>query len=191
MKVDDSGMPDEQYWNSLFDIKRIVDWLELATLASSIAEIACGYGTFTIPIAKKVDVAVYAYDIEPGMVTICKDHADTERISNIRFEVRDAIGQGTGLKDESVGLVLLFNILHFPEKGILLKEASRILERNGVCAIIHWRKDIPTPRGPSLETRPDKESILEASRGTGLGYLSHTVLEPYHWGMKLIKGVAR
>lgn len=30
MKVDDSGMPEEAYWKSLFDMEGIVDWLELA-----------------------------------------------------------------------------------------------------------------------------------------------------------------
>ena len=29
MKVDDSGMPEEAYWNSLFDLEAIVDWLDL------------------------------------------------------------------------------------------------------------------------------------------------------------------
>jgi hypothetical protein len=28
MKVFDSGMPEEAYWNSLFDIQQIVKWLK-------------------------------------------------------------------------------------------------------------------------------------------------------------------
>ena len=48
MKVDDSGMPEEAYWNSLFDIEAIVDWLDLPKInIATIAEIGCGYGTFT------------------------------------------------------------------------------------------------------------------------------------------------
>jgi 16S rRNA A1518/A1519 N6-dimethyltransferase RsmA/KsgA/DIM1 with predicted DNA glycosylase/AP lyase activity len=52
MKIDDSGMPEEAYWNSLFDIQVIIDWLAIPK-NSTIVEIGCGYGTFTVPIAKK------------------------------------------------------------------------------------------------------------------------------------------
>jgi ubiquinone/menaquinone biosynthesis C-methylase UbiE len=182
-------MPEENYWNSLFDIQRIVSWLDLRILSSSVVEIGCGYGTFSIPISKNITVPLHAYDIEPDMIERAKNHALHAGIENIEFILRDVIEQGTGLSDESVGLVVLFNILHFPEKRVLLQEASRILKPNGHCAIIHWRKDIPTPRGPAFDTRPDKNGILDACKGTNLKFESSTVLEPYHWGLKLIKGV--
>ena len=61
MKVDDSGMPEETYWNSLFDIEGIVDWLAIPK-NSTIVEIGCGYGTFTVPIAKKSAGEIYTFD---------------------------------------------------------------------------------------------------------------------------------
>ena len=30
----------------------------------------------------------------------------------------------------------------------------RILKDDGIISIIHWRSDIQTPRGPSLDIRP-------------------------------------
>lgn len=51
MKVEDSGMPEESDWNGLFNIGRIVDWLAIPK-GSMIVEIGCGYGTFTVPIAR-------------------------------------------------------------------------------------------------------------------------------------------
>lgn len=49
MKIEDSGMPEEIYWNSLFNIDEIVDWLNLSE-GAQIVEMGSGYGTFTVPI---------------------------------------------------------------------------------------------------------------------------------------------
>jgi len=54
MKVPDSGMPDETYWNTLFDIDGIVDWLPLRTHGQSVVEVGCGYGTFTVPLCRNL-----------------------------------------------------------------------------------------------------------------------------------------
>ena len=150
MKVIDSGMPDEAYWNSLFDIPGIVQWLDIKRTAHPIVEIGCGYGTFTVPVAKETTGQVYAFDIDSDMLETAKKNADQAGLRNIQFFLRDVLELGTGLESNSVGMVLLFNILHFNERRILLEEASRILTLSGVAAVIHWRKDIETPRGPSI-----------------------------------------
>jgi hypothetical protein len=56
MKVSVSGMPEEAYWNSLFDIPLIVKWLNVDTRIEPIVEIGCGYGTFTVPVAKNAKI---------------------------------------------------------------------------------------------------------------------------------------
>jgi ubiquinone/menaquinone biosynthesis C-methylase UbiE len=190
MKVEDSGMPEECYWNSLFNIEGIVDWLAIPK-SSTIVEVGCGYGTFTAPIARHHNGEIVAFDIEPFMIEITKRNVSKSGASNVTCILRDILEEGTGLKPESVDVVLLFNILHFSERRKLLSEAARILKNGGFVAIIHWRKDIPTPRGPIIELRPDMDQILNASEGLAL----HTrgtekVLEPYHWGIQLIKGAA-
>jgi tRNA1(Val) A37 N6-methylase TrmN6 len=68
MKVNDSGMPEERYWNSLFDIPLIIQWIDLINVSGPIVEIGCGYGTFTLPVAKGTSEIVYALDIEPTMI---------------------------------------------------------------------------------------------------------------------------
>ncbi|GKT12849.1 MAG: hypothetical protein ISEC1_P1834 [Thiomicrorhabdus sp.] len=187
MKVNDSGMPEETYWNSLFDIESVVDWLGLCEQTSKVVEIGCGYGTFTVPVAEKVD-EVTTFDIEPAMIETAKANIQSAGLSNVTFVERDILEQGTGLEANSTDLVLLFNILHFSEKNRLLKEAAHILKKGGIVAIIHWRKDIPTPRGPANEIRPDERQILSASEGLNLQILGESeLLKPYHWGLKLIK----
>jgi ubiquinone/menaquinone biosynthesis C-methylase UbiE len=189
MKVEDSGMPHESYWNSLFNIEGIIAWLPPTEATAKIVEIGCGYGTFTLPLAKMPQRNIHTFDIESSMIDIARHNATDAGLSNIRFEQRDVLEQGTGLEERSVDMVLLFNILHFEEKGVFLEEAARILKRGGTAAIVHWRTDIPTPRGPAVSTRPDAAQILEAAKGLDLHYdgVSGT-LEPYHWGMQLAKG---
>lgn len=188
MKVDDSGMPEESYWNSLFDIEGIVDWLDISNNKATIAEIGCGYGTFTLPVAKKSAGKIYAFDIEPAMIEVARENVRNAGLPNVTFMLRDVLEQGTGLASGSVDMVLLFNILHSSEQRVLLEEAARILKQGGVVAIIHWRKDIPTPRGPAVEVRPDQAQILSAAADLNLHFYGNSrIIEPYHWGMQLVK----
>lgn len=190
MKVENSGMPDEDYWGSLFDIKSIVEWLAIPE-KSEIVEIGSGYGTFTVPIARiSKDNSITAFDIEPTMIETTKHNVISSGLSNVNCIVRDVLSDGTGIESESINIVLLFNILHFDEKRVLLQEAARILKKDGIVAIIHWRKDIPTPRGPATELRPDMMQILNASKGLNLSFHGNSkLLEPYHWGIQLVKNV--
>jgi len=192
VKVFDSGMPEEAYWNSLFDIQQIVKWLKVGDVVDPIVEIGCGYGTFTVPVAKEYDGIVHAFDIEATMVERARNNARRAGIQNVTFHLRDILMQGTGLASQSIGMVLLFNILHSFDKHMMLSEASRILKKSGIVAIIHWRKDIDTPRGPSLESRPDKATILDSVDDLDLLFKGNSrILEPYHWGIQLVKGDKR
>ena len=187
--MNDSGMPEEAYWNSLLDIGRIIQWLDITPASFPVAEIGCGYGTFTVPIAQASGAQVYAFDIEPTMLETAKGNALRAGLQNIHFLLRDVLEEGTGLQARSVGMVLLFNILHFGERRILLEEASRILRPSGTVAIIHWRKDIATPRGPDIGLRPDQATILDSVSGLDLHDKGKSgILEPYHWGIQLVKG---
>ena len=189
VKVFDSGMPEEAYWNSLFDIPQIVKWLNITDVVDPIAEIGCGYGTFTVPIAKKFDGIVHSFDIEPTMIERARKNARMAGIQNVTFHLRDILVQGTGLAAQSIGMVLLFNILHSIDKHMILREASRVLKKSGIAAIIHWRKDIETPRGPSLESRPDQATIIASVDDLDLKLKGNSrIFEPYHWGIQLIKG---
>ena len=189
MKVFDSGMPEETYWNSLFNIRQIVEWLNLSRVVDPIAEIGCGYGTFTVPIAKKFDGIVHSFDIDATMIERARKNVRMAGIQNVTFHLRDILLQGTGLAAQSIGMVLLFNILHSIDKHLILREASRVLKKSGMAAIIHWRKDIETPRGPSPESRPDQATILDSVDDLDLHFKGNSrILEPYHWGIQLMKG---
>jgi len=191
MKANDNRMPEESYWNSLFNIPLILEWLNLKSVSCPIVEMGCGYRTFTLPIARKTKDEVYAFDINPVMIEATQRLVQEAGIRNVQFIQRDIVDEGTGLESNSVGLVLLFNILHFTKRRIILNEVSRILKPSGTIAFIHLRRDITKPLGPALHLRPDKQIILKSIIGLDLSFKENNkILEPYHWGIKLTKGTS-
>ena len=187
MKVPDSGMPDQDYWESLFNITLIMDWLHPLPSHGPIVEIGCGYGTFTRALAGASCQPVITFDIEAAMVhrTLARVAADGNA-GRVKASQRDVLADGTGMPNSSCGMVLLFNILHFPERRELLAEAARILVPGGSIAIIHWRRDVPTPRGPLVDLRPGPAEIRAAIEGLPLSETDiGRILEPWHWGIKL------
>lgn len=104
MRVRDSGMPDESYWECLVDAPLTVTRLGVGRF-TDVAELGCGYGTFTEPIARAIGGTFYAYDIDPTMVARTRDRV---RGLPVVCETRDVVAAGFGI---SVDAVLLFNIL--------------------------------------------------------------------------------
>src|SRR5437870_2976369 len=105
MKIRDSGMPDEPYWESLFDVPLILSRLSIDAF-HDVAELGCGYGTFTVPIAKRIGGTLYTFDIDPEMIARTRERAKSLPIV---CEQRDVMESGFGVE---VDAVVLFNILH-------------------------------------------------------------------------------
>ena len=188
MKVRDSGMPAENVWASFFNVDLILSELHINSDITDIVEVGCGYGTFTIPSAKKIKGNVYAFDIEKDMLDIVQQKLKNEHIENVILEHRDIINQTTGLADNSIDYVMLFNILHHDSPDDFLNEACRILKPNGKIGILHWRSDVETPRGPDLTIRPKPGQILSwIDKHKFSVYKEPMIIEPYHFGLVLSK----
>jgi SAM-dependent methyltransferase len=128
---------------------------------------------------------VHAIDIDPEMVDIVRRRAATQRIANIDAQVRDVTTAGFGLPESSCDACLLFNILHCESPVELIRETRRVLRPGGILAVIHWRSDVATPRGPPLEIRPTAPMILEwAARAGELEMRDGPfLLPPWHFGL--------
>jgi SAM-dependent methyltransferase len=187
MKGRESGMPDEAYWASFFDPEDILDRLLLSRGACyNVVEFGCGYGTFTLPAARRTRGAIAALDIEPEMVALVGQRAGNEGLSNVRAELRDFVEHGTGMPGKSQGHAMVFNLLHIEHPLALLREAHRILRPGGILSVIHWRSDIETPRGPPLAIRPRPEQCAAWLSGAGFDSVIRPDLgpaAPYHFGL--------
>ena len=187
MKARESGMPLEELWSKFFEPKRILKKLGIDRTVRDIADFGCGYGTFTIPTAQVVKGRVYAIDIEPHMVKETKRKAEERKLGNVKTIVRDFVSDGSGLENESVDYVMLFNILHLNNPETLLREANRILRKGGKLGIIHWNYDSTTPRGPPMEIRPKPEQCINWAGNSGFNHPITYNLKPYHYGIVMEK----
>lgn len=187
MKARESGMPDEAYWASFFEPARLIERLWSPEAGQGdVVEFGCGYGTFTLSAAQRTPGIVTALDIEAALVAQIRAKADRAGLSNVRAELRDFVSDGTGLAEASQAHALIFNLLHLEEPVALLQEARRVLRPGGAVAVIHWRSDIPTPRGPSLAIRPTPDQCRYWLAEAGFGAIRAVDLSdccPYHFGL--------
>lgn len=180
MKIRDSGMPDEPYWESLFDVSLVLSRLGIDHW-NDVAELGCGYGTFTVPVAKAIQGTLYTFDIDPHLVARTRVRAAGLRVV---CEVRDVMERGFGIE---VDAVLLFNILHCEQPVELLRHSARALRPGGEVLVIHWRRG-ETPRGPSLAIRPGPEQIVDWAADADLALIGAVLdLAPWHYGLRLGK----
>jgi len=190
MRIRESGMPEESMWSKFFDSADILKRIGLNNKIKDIVDFGCGYGTFTIPAARLISGRVYAIDVDPEMITAVKDKMLKNAVNNVETIQRDIIDEGSSLADESIDYVLLFNVLHTEYPVKLLKEAYRVLRKNGRVAIINWNLDPTTPRGPPIEMRPSLEQCVEWCVKVGFDPNSKRFYDfkPYHYGLVMKKG---
>ena len=184
MKLRESGMPEESYWETLFDVTLILDRLGIDGRLGDVIELGCGYGTFTIPVAGRISGVLDTFDIEPEMIERTQRRAIEAGLSNVHCHDRDVFAEGFGVPDGSRDACLLFNILHCEEPLRLLSEAARVTRSGGCVFAIHWRFDPQTPRGPNMNIRPRPEQIAAWAEETSLLRRVGEVIDlpPWHYG---------
>ncbi|OGZ26630.1 MAG: hypothetical protein A2365_01195 [Candidatus Nealsonbacteria bacterium RIFOXYB1_FULL_40_15] len=159
--------------------KEILDQLDLKDDMSA-AEFGAGSGSFSIPLAKKLDEGlVYAIDVQTEPLSALKGRAKQEGIKNIRVLRSNLEKQkGSSLQSESVDLVVIPNMLFQAEdKGAIISEGSRILKSGGILVIIDWRKG--SSKGP--EERFSREEAVKASESKGFRIEKEIDAGKYHY----------
>lgn len=186
MKLRESGMPEEAYWETLFDVPLILDRLEIDAGLHDVVELGCGYGTFTLPVARRISGTIETVDVDPAMVDRTRGRAGVEGLRNIVCRLRDVAVDGFGGAPGSWDACLLFNILHCEQPVRVLAMAAHSVRPGGLVLVIHWRHDAATPRGPSMEIRPRPEQILDWAQQTNLLEPAGGVLDlpPWHFGLR-------
>lgn len=182
----ESGMPSETYWETFFNVEATLDILTGPSIAGNVLEFGCGYGSFTLPVARRTTGYVTALDIDPEMVDCVQRKLAVDHISNVLTDVRDFVALGSGVATGSQSHAMIYNLLHLEHPIMLLHEAYRSLQDGGLLSIIHWRSDIPTPRGPSLAIRPTPEQCKVWMAEAGFRQIESINLQtccPFHFGL--------
>jgi len=105
---------------------------------------------------------------------------------NVRAEIQDFVSQGSGLDSGTQSHAMIFNLLHLEQPLALLREARRTLHDGGTVAVMHWRSDILTPRGPSLDIRPHPEQCHAWLCAAGFSDIRKNNVKascPYHYAL--------
>ncbi|WP_340691022.1 class I SAM-dependent methyltransferase [Hydrogenobacter thermophilus] len=142
------------------------------------ADLGCGPGYFTIPLASKVK-KVYAVDLEERMLEVCASRAKEEGITNM--ELIKCQEDCIPLPDEVAHRILMANLLHeLVKPAEFLAEVRRISRPNAKIVVIDWHP-IPSPAGPPVEERIPKEEAKKLMEENGFILVEDLEVYPYHY----------
>jgi len=174
----------------LFDIDNILRKITVEE-GQRVAELGCGnFGFFVWPLAKLVGRRgqVYAVDILKSTLEEIRRQALKDNLPQVKIIWSNLeVFKATSIETSSLDSALLVNILHQSDKKIeILREAVRLLKRNGKLLIVEW-DNTDLPLGPSLEKRVKLEALKTAAPKIGLDIKEEFTAGPYHWGLILTK----
>lgn len=147
------------------------------------ADFGSGSGGWAIPLAKILkEGTVYAIDILEEPLSALKGKADFLNIPNIKTMRADLErDKGSGLKDNSLDLVLMTNLLfQSEEKEKVLKEAKRVLKKEGKILVVDWKVD--STLGPK-EGKISAEEVKKIAKEPGLKLKKEIEAGKYHYGL--------
>jgi ubiquinone/menaquinone biosynthesis C-methylase UbiE len=99
-----------------------------------VLDYGCGTGSYAVVASKMVGTSgtVYALDIHPLAIEYVKKRVSKEHLNNIRTLIS---GRDTGLPDNSMDIVLLYDIFHeLGDPTSVLVELHRVLKTDGVLS---------------------------------------------------------
>jgi len=157
---------------------------------SQAADLGCGAGFYTIPLAKAVGPAgrVYAFDVRPEMLELTRSKARESHMLNIMTMRSDLERErGTNLAENAVDFVLISNTLFQTEnKPALLKEAFRILKNDGELALIDW-DPFNRGAGPKTDEAVSKDTAGKLAEDAGFRPVKEFDAGENHYGLLYIK----
>jgi ubiquinone/menaquinone biosynthesis C-methylase UbiE len=139
----------EQDRRTWYDVEELLDAFGVKA-GSTCADLGCGSGTFTIPLARRVGMGgkVYAVDASVAALDQLKIKKPGVNIVTLRAELTQ-----TRLPSACCDLALLaFSLSTSPDPGGVLIEAARLLKPEGRLALVEWRP-VPPPPGPPIARR--------------------------------------
>lgn len=150
-----------------------------------IADLGCGSGYFSIPLARAVgnQGKVYAIDVLSSALDSVRSRAQLEGIFNIETVRANAeIEKNIPLQNETCDMVMLSNILFQSSKKIeIVKEALRLLKPGGSIVTIEWNQN--TFFGPPIGQRVKEDFLKRIAKDLNLEFVKVFDAGKYHYGL--------
>lgn len=150
----------------------------------------CGDGFISIAASKIVgdDGKVCAIDVYPQSVEMVKEEIQKGGISNIEATVAD-ITDKIPLKDESVDICIMANVLHGfvanDEVQEVMGEISRVIRPEGTFAVVEFIKSEGT-RGPPYNVRISPDEVEDLLINYNLKTTETREVGKYHYLVKAV-----
>jgi ubiquinone/menaquinone biosynthesis C-methylase UbiE len=133
----------------------------------TVADIGCGPGYFTLPLAKRLTHGkLYALDVDDEMLAACRQRVAAARLGNV--EVLKCGQYDFPVARGSLDVVFLALVLHGAnlDKPRFLQAVGEVLRPRGWCWVLEWyRQD--AAGGPPLERLVDPDSLEALARKVG------------------------
>ena len=145
-----------------------------------VADIGCGPGYFTLPLAKFLYRGrVYALDTDAAMVAACRARVAEARLSNV--EIAQCDDYAFPLPEDGVdGALASFVLHHAEDRGRFLAAIKGALRPRGWCAVLEWNPDDPE-EGPPPAHRIGPAELEALARSVGFRITGTRNLNPQHY----------
>ncbi len=138
------------------------------TAGQVFVDLGAGPGFFTLPAARMVGTGgrVYALDVSPPMLDVCRRRAEEAGLANI--ETLHSAETHVPLPDANADRVMIAFVLHEADDIVtLLREAARLLRPGGEISVLEWPMVEGTP-GPALAHRIGEDDLTNFATQVGL-----------------------
>jgi ubiquinone/menaquinone biosynthesis C-methylase UbiE len=134
----------------------------------AVLDFGCRVGHYTIPAARIVgdNGAVYAVDKEQKALSELQQKVKAHNLNNVKI-MRTSGQVDLDFESESIGVVLLYDVLHYFEKNSrkkLYQESFRVLERDGLLSVYpkHTLEDEPIQQFKELNLDDIRQEIKDS-----------------------------
>ncbi len=141
--------------------------LELLNLQKDdiVADLGCGNGYLTLPIAKAVNTKVQAVDLQQEMLEFLQHRAKEEEIDNIVYEKTSL--EYLSFNKETLDKVVSAFVLHeVPNLTKVLQDLKDMLKDDGTWLILDWEA-VESEMGPPLHERIPSEELEQKLKTVG------------------------
>lgn len=169
---------------ALIDPAKILEKLNL-TAGMRVADLGCGRtGHITFQLAPLVGErgVVYALDIMKDVLESIRSQARAGGFANIQTIWSDLENIGAAsVPEHSLDAGFLMNVLFMLKKRAdALKEAARLIKKDGYLVIVDWVKKIG-PLGPSPEQMINPSVLKDVAAKEGFDFIEEVPIGDFHF----------
>jgi ubiquinone/menaquinone biosynthesis C-methylase UbiE len=155
------------------------------TPRDTVADIGCGPGYFTLPLAKfLIHGKVYALDVSDEMIEACRKRVDQARLGNVEVLKCDEYDFPVGASEVD-GLFIAVTLHHPKDRVRFLTAAKEMLKPGGWCFVVEWQKQ-ETESGPPQEVRINTDDLRQIAKDSGFKFQSSINLNSEYFVATLI-----